>query len=396
MTSAAHAPRVALVHDWLTGMRGGERVLEALCRLLPAADLLTLLHVPGACPGPIENRVIRTSFLNSLPGVRRYYRHLLGLMPRAIESFDTSGYDVLISTSHCVAKGIRRGPEQLHVCYCFTPMRYIWAVAGDYHRSLGVSGLALKALTPRLKEWDRRTAAGVDLFIADSACVAERIDQAYGRSSVVLHPPVNTDFFTPADRPREDFYLMVTALAPYKKVDQAVEACQLAGRRLVIIGSGPEMKKLRRQDGDSPHFQKAKMGTVPIFLGWRSDDVVRDHYRRCRALLFPQVEDAGIVPLEAFACGAPVIALAQGGALETVRDAADAGISDPTGLLYGPQTPEALAGAIAKFESPEIQARLSTPNLRRWAEQFSIERFLAKFKRIVDPLLAQRGFSAPW
>jgi glycosyltransferase involved in cell wall biosynthesis len=215
--------------------------------------------------------------------------------------------------------------------------------------------------------------------------VAERIAQAYSRHSAVLHPPVNTDFFTPADRLREDFYLMVTAMSPYKKVDQAIEACRLAGRRLLIIGSGPELRRLKRRSGAAAQF-----------LGWQGDDVVRDHYRRCRAVLFPQVEDFGIVPLEAFACGAPVIALAKGGALETVRDAADSTISDPTGLLYEPQMPEELAAAISKFESPAIQARLSTANLRRWAEQFAPERFVAKFKQIVEPLLAERGFSAPW
>ena len=200
-----------------------------------------------------------------------------------------------------------------------------------------------------------------------------------------LFPPANVEFFTPGDGPREDFYLVVSALTPYKKVDHAVEACRLAGRPLVVIGSGPEAARLRSS--------ALGLRSSVRFLGWQSDEVVRDHYRRCRAVLFPQFEDAGIVPLEAFACGAPVIAFGEGGALDTVRDAADGSVADPTGLLYRPQTPQALAAAIEQFESSQVQSRLDAGRLRDWAEQFSTNRFVEKFKGIVGPLLGERGFA---
>ncbi len=384
-TSSKKTPRIALVHDWLTGMRGGEKVLAEICRLLGDADLFTLIYSPGACGSVIEQRRIRTSWLSSLPGVRRYYRHLLPLMPGAIARLDVSQYDLVISTSHCVAKGIGGQHDgQVHVCYCFTPMRYIWAVGEDYHRRLGLSSLALRAVTPRLREWDRRSAGNVDLFLADSACVARRIAAAYGCDAEVLYPSVDVDFYSPAVVPREDFYLMVSALAPYKKVDQAIVAFSQLGKRLKIIGSGPEMKKLRA----------AAPANVEL-LGWQDDTVLRDHYRRCRALIFPQVEDFGIVPLEAQACGAPVIAYGEGGALETVLDAADPAVTAPTGLLYRPQTPPALAAAVRQFE--ELPAgTLKTDAMVEWVQNFSPQRFREGFIAAVTPLLEERGWTPPW
>jgi glycosyltransferase involved in cell wall biosynthesis len=381
----ARTPRIAIVHDWLTGMRGGEKVLVQLARLMPQAEIFTLIHTPGSCPAITEGRRVHTSVLNALPGVGRYYRHLLALMPAAVEAMDLGRFDVVISSSHCVAKGFGgRRPDQVHVCYCYTPMRYVWAVGEDYEQRMGLSGLALRAFRPYLKAWDRRTAGRVDLFVAISRYVAQRIRRAYGRESVVLYPPPDVDFFRPADVPREDFYLMVTAFAPYKKVDQAVEAFRRLGRPLKIIGSGQQFRAI----------QRTAPGNVEL-LGWREDDTVRDHYRRCRAVIFPPVEDFGLVPLEAAACGAPVIAHGAGGALETVLDAGDPSVDRPTGLLYRPQTPDALAAAVERFEAL-APGRFSPSAMRTWAEQFSPEKFAEGFRGILGPILRRRGLREPW
>jgi glycosyltransferase involved in cell wall biosynthesis len=379
-----HPVRVAIVHDWLTGMRGGEKVLSLLCRLMPQADVLALIHLPRSGDAAIESMPIRTSWLSDLPGVGRYYRYLLPLMPAAVERMSAADYDLIVSSSHCVAKGIGgRRARQLHVCYCHTPMRYVWSGAGDYRRRLGPAGLALRALAPLLRAWDRRTAGRVDLFLANSACVAERIRRAYGRAAVVLYPPIDVDFFTPADVPREDFYLVVSALAPYKRVDQAIAAFGRLGRPLKVIGTGQELRRLRRRR--PPNVE---------LLGWLSDDAVRDHYRRCRAVVFPALEDFGMVPLEAMACAAPVIAYGAGGARESVLDAAAGRVAEPTGLLYAPQTPEALARAVQAFE--QMADRFRPGRLRAWAEAFSPGSFIEGFQRAVRPLLASRGVAEPW
>ncbi|MCK4601708.1 MAG: glycosyltransferase, partial [Phycisphaerae bacterium] len=342
--------RVALVHDWLTGMRGGEKVLAHLCRLMPQADIFTLFHLRGACPTITRGRTVRTSLLNDLPGAARYYRHLLPLMPLAVERMDVSGYDLVISSSHCVAKGIGgQRKRQLHICYCHTPMRYAWDTGEDYQHRLGWTGLALRAVRPYLRAWDRRAASRVDLFLANSACVAERIRRVYDRTSIVLYPPIDVDFFTPARTPREDFYLVVSALAPYKRIHQAIEAFARLKRPLKIIGSGQELRKLRRIAPRNVEL-----------LGWCSDEIVRDYYRRCRALIFPTLEDFGMVPLEAMACGTPVIAYGDGGALETVLDANNPAVEKPTGLLYRPQTPQALASAVEQFDT--VADRLQPAN----------------------------------
>ncbi len=327
--------RVAIVHDWLTGMRGGEKVLSLLCGLIPQADLLTLIHVPGACDERIENMRIITSFLDDFPQVKRYYRYLLPLMPFAIEQMRTTHYDLVISCSHCVAKGIIRSPDAPHVCYCFTPMRYVWDHARIYRRRMPLSGLVLRAMRGYFRAWDKRSATHVDKFIANSHNVAERIERIYGRLSEVIHSPIDTAFFKPSDVAREDFYLMVTAFSPYKRIDQAILAFRELSLPLRIIGDGPQMKVLRR-----------RLPPNVRLMGWASDEAVRDHYRRCKALVFPGEEDFGMVPLEAMACGAPVIAYGAGGAMETVLDVDTPGAQGPTGLLYERQTPEDLVAAV--------------------------------------------------
>jgi glycosyltransferase involved in cell wall biosynthesis len=372
--------RVALVHDWLTGMRGGEKCLELLCRLFPQAEIFTLLHVPGSCSDTIENRPIHTSFLDDLPGVENFYRHLLPLMPSAIEAMDVSDFDLVISTNHCVAKGIGGvDRDQLRICYCFSPIRYVWAVNADYDQRMGLSGWALKAIRPFLRAWDRRTACRVDQFVAISDCIARRIRMAYRRSSRIVYPPVDVDFYRPDPTiPREDFYLVVSALAPYKKVDQAVEAfSHLPDKQLKVVGTGQMMHGIRQMAGPNVEL-----------LGWQSNEAIRDLLRRCRGLLFTPLEDFGIVPLEATSCGAPVIAYGRGGALETVRGV-QTGAENPTGLHYTPQTAQGLAEAIRTFEKLDVD--FDPEAMYAWARKFSPENFLRGIFDVTAPLLTSRG-----
>jgi len=369
--------RVALVHDWLTGMRGGERCLEAFCELFPEADLFTLLHVPGTVSPVIERRRITTSFVQRLPDVERRYRAYLPLFPLAVRGFVLRGYDLVLSSSHCVAKAARPGPGALHVCYCFTPMRYVWDLAADYRRT---AGPLVRALMPpvaaALRRWDRATATRVHHFVAISRFVADRIRRCYGREADVIYPPVDVGRFEPGEGPGE-FYLVVSALAPYKRVDLAVEAATRLGRRLLVVGTGPEERRLR-----------ALAGPTVEFLGWRSDAEVAGLYRRCRAVLFPGVEDFGIVPLEALAAGRPVIAYAAGGALETLVGLED-GVGEPTAVFFAEQTVDALVDAIRRFEANA--SRFDPKALRRRAEPFDRARFKAEMAAYLEQRLAARG-----
>jgi glycosyltransferase involved in cell wall biosynthesis len=324
MSPALSGLRVALVHDWLTGMRGGEKCLEVLCRAFPAATLYTLIHRRGSLSPAIEAMDIRTSPLQTVPGIFRHYRHLLPVMPLAARSWRPRDVDLVISLSHCVAKAVVPPAGVPHVCYCFTPMRYAWQARETYlegwsHRPL--RRVLARTMLSRLRRWDRRTASRVTHFVAISETVRGRIARCYRRESRVIQPPVDTAFYTP-DRdawPRDDGYLVVSALVPYKRIDQAVAACTASSRSLTVIGEGPERPRLQ-----------AMAGPTIRFLGWQPDEVIRAHYRTCRALLFPGEEDFGIVPIEALACAAPVIALGRGGAAETVDNAVGRTYSDPT------------------------------------------------------------------
>lgn len=369
--------RVALVHDWLTGMRGGEKCLEPLCRRWPDARLYTLLHKPGSVSPAIEGTRILPSPLNALPRVDRYYRYLLPLMP-FVSGWRIPDADLVVSLSHAVAKSAKPPKGVPHVCYCFTPMRYAWHMKDAYFRKTGLVGQAkakaIDLLLGRIREWDRRTASRVTHFVAISNTVRDRIRDCYDRDAAVIYPPVDTDFYTPTYQPRENFYLVVSALAPYKRFDLAIDACTKLGKKLVVIGSGQQAVKL-----------KATAGPNVSFLGWQSDEVIRDHLRRAKALLFPGEEDFGIVPLEAQACGCPVIGFARGGLTETVKPLGVA--VEPTGVFFSEQNADAAAEAIERFE--RAADRFDPKAARRQAVLFRKERFEAELFDFLDAVLRE-------
>jgi glycosyltransferase involved in cell wall biosynthesis len=378
--------KVALVHDWLTGMRGGERCLEAFCELFPDADLFTLLHVHGKVSPRIESMRIHTSFLQNLPGIEKYYRYYLPLMPWAIGSFNLNGYDLVLSSSHCVAKGVRISGGGTHICYCFTPMRYIWDQFDVYFSGRGrwAQSLVMRLLRPFLKNWDVRSNRGVHQFIAVSRHIQKKIEKYYQRESTVIVPPVNTRFYTTGNEPREDFFLVVCALSPYKRVDLAVEAFNELGYPLRIIGTGPEMSYL--QAIAAPNIQ---------FLGKVDDEQVRSHYARCRALVFPGEEDFGIVPLEAQAMGCPVIALGKGGVLETVIPEhgtwkSQTGIPEektlnPSGLFFYEAKKESLCQAIEHFNT--VETGFDADEIRKHVLSFDQDHFQYRIRMFTQEFL---------
>jgi glycosyltransferase involved in cell wall biosynthesis len=374
--------KVALVHDWLTGMRGGEKVLEVFCELFPDAHLYTLLHNKGSLSKTIESMDIRTSFIQQLPLVKKKYRHLLPIFPTAIERFDLLGYDLVLSSSHCVAKGVKTDINTLHICYCHTPMRYIWDLYNLYfckERANKFTRFATSLVLDYLRKWDLASNKRVDKFVANSKYVSERIKRNYGRDSDLIYPPVDCSYFKPG-LSKGDFYLMVSPLAPNKCVDLAIEAFNSIGLPLIIIGSGPEEKKLKKMAG-----KKIEL------LGWQSDEIVREHYVNCKALIFPGVEDFGIVPLEAQACGKPVIAYGKGGALETIvpLDSDKLNVkseneqsSNATGLFFFEQTPESLAQAVVRFEA--TKELFNWQVIRENAESFDRAIFKEKIKNYIE------------
>lgn len=365
--------KIAIVHDWLTVYGGAERVLEQMLACYPDADLYSVVDfLPPDGRRFIRDKPVHTSFVQGLPFARHRYRQYLPVMPLAVEQFDLSAYDLVISSSHAVAKGVLTGPDQLHICMCYSPMRYAWDLQHQYLRGAGFErgfmGWLVKWQLHKLRLWDSRTANGVDEFVAISDFIAARIRKTYRRDSQVIYPPVDTDFFELRED-KDAFYLTVSRLVPYKRVDLIVEAFSaMPDKRLIVIGDGPEMGKLR-----------AKAASNVELLGYRDNAVVKDYMQRARAFVFAAEEDFGIVPLEAQACGTPVIAYARGGVLETVRGL-DA--SAPSGIFFHGQRLASLQEAVKKFES--MPAQITPQTCRDNALRFSSERFNAEFMGCVN------------
>lgn len=349
-------------------MRGGEKVVEILCDLYPDADIFTLVCDPSAISEKIRRHKITTSFLQKIGGVR-HYQKMLPLMPFALESFDLTSYDLIISSEAGPAKGIIPGPDAIHICYCHSPMRYIWDLYPQYRAAAGPVTRTLMSLTaPLLRQWDVTTSHRVDHFIANSAYVARRIERYYRRKTEVIHPPVSLTRFKPVSTPG-DYYICAGQITPYKRIDIAVEACTRMGKRLLVIGAGA-----------TPALRKMAGPTVE-FIGAVDDSTMTYHFAHCKALLFPGVEDFGIVPLEVMASGRPVIAYGKGGALETVVDG-------ETGFFFKDQTADSIAGAIAQFES-SLQ-NFEAKKLQDHVRGFDISVCRLKLKEFIDSALLAR------
>lgn len=361
--------RVALVHDWLTGYRGGERVLDAIAEIFPDAPIYTLVHVPGAVPKTIESHAIKTSFLQHLPMATTKYRHYLPLFPLAAETLIDKKYDLIVSTSHAVAKSVRTHGAK-HWCYIHSPMRYVWDRFDDYFGADRVGWLAsrlfFKPIAAMLRSYDRCTATRVSHYAANSHFVAQRVQSFYHRVAEVIHPPVAVEKFADVKRMPQDYYLFFSALVPYKRADLAIQACEKLGRKIKIVGGGPELSYLK---------SLAKTQLVS-FHEKPSDDDVKQFYGEARALIFPAVEDFGIVPVEALAAGLPVIGLREGGLLDSQND--------QTCEFFKHQTVEDLSGAILRFEKNE--SRFQPEILRQKAQAFSKERFLREVRTSISSI----------
>lgn len=368
--------KIALVHYWLVTMRGGEKVLEELCRLYPQADIFTHVVQPDQISDTLKAHRITTSFIARLPGAARHYQKYLPLMPLALEQLDLRGYDLVISSESGPAKGVITGENTLHLCYCHSPMRYLWNMYHDYRES--TTGLTRALMAPTfnyLRQWDFASAARVDHFIANSTTVQRRIAKTYRRASDVIHPPVAVEDFTPAEKP-EDFYLLCGQLVPYKRADIAVAAFNKLGKKLVVVGDGSERQKLTRMAGP----------TVRI-LGPQPFESLRNLYAKCRALIFPGEEDFGIVPVEAMASGRPVIGYDRGGIRDSVRD----GIS---GILFPDSSVDGLIAGIARFEA--IEHAFSPTDIAQQTARFSASRFRAEMTALVDAKFARFRETGPF
>jgi len=367
--------RIAIVHDWLVTYGGAERVLEQMLKVYPQAELYSLYDfIPAGRRGFILNKKVATSFLQRLPFARSRYRDYLPLMPLAIEQFDLSAYDLIISSSAAIAKGVITGPDQLHVCMCYSPARYAWDLTHQYltesNLRRGPLSWLARYLLHRLRIWDVRTANGVDEFIAISEHIARRINKVYRRDSTIIYPPVDIEAFK-LHAHKEDFYLTVSRMVPYKKIDLMAEAfSKMPDKKLAIVGDGPDYRKIKRKA--SPNVE---------LLGYQPFCTIRDLMQRARAFVFAAEEDFGIVVVEAQACGTPVIAYGKGGALETI-------VANKTGVFFARQDSDSLIQAVGEFE--KNRQAFDPYEIRRNARRFSLYRFRSEFKNFIERALDDR------
>jgi len=367
--------RIAIVHEWLTTVAGSEKVLQQMLLLFPNADLFVLVdHLPAKDRQFLRGRTVHTSFLQNIPFSAQLFRKLLWILPSAVESLDLSEYDIVLSSSHAVAKGVITGPDQLHICYCHSPIRYAWDCQHQYLRQAGlhkgVLSLYARATLHYLRLWDVRTANGVDQFVANSNFVARRIKKVYQRPSRVIHPPVDVESFPFQDK-KDDYYLTASRLVPYKRIDLIVEAfARTPERRLLVVGSGPELQNCKK-------FAKPNIE----FLGYQEDQALRTLMGKAKAFVFAAEEDFGIIVVEAQACGTPVICLGRGGALDSV-------IEDQTGVFFEQQTAASIVDAVDRFET--LPQSFDPARIRSHAETFSSERFRSVFFQLVDDLWNQQ------
>lgn len=378
-TRSAKQPKVAIVHDWLPVVGGAERVLEQLINLYPDAEIYTLFDFLSREDAPfLAGKKVHKSFLQKFPFSERFYRNLLPLFPFAIEQFDLNRFDLVISSSSAVAKGVITSPDQLHVCYCHSPMRYAWDLQEQYLKQTGLdSGLRsvfVRYVLYKLRIWDVASSNRVDSFVANSGYIRNRISKTYRREATIIYPPVDIERFTVCTQ-KENFYVTASRQVPYKRIDLIVKAFrQMPDKKLVVIGDGPEHKKIKALAGDNVQI-----------LGYQGDEVLLDHLRRAKAFIFAAQEDFGIIPVEAQACGTPVIAFGRGGARETVLDKV-------TGLLFEEQTEASLIDAVARFE--RLQNNFRADVIRQHATEFSTERFCTEVSRHVQQELRARAKSA--
>jgi glycosyltransferase involved in cell wall biosynthesis len=373
--------KIAIVHEWFENYAGSERVVEQMLQVFPEAELFGVADfLADKDRGFLGGRSVTTTFVQKLPFARKHFRHYLPLMPVAIEQLDLRPYDLVLSSSHAVSKGVLTGPDQTHVCYVHSPVRYAWDLQHQYLRESGLTR-GIKAALARLalhylRMWDVRTAHGVDLFLANSAFIGRRIRKAYGRDSTVVYPPVDVEAF-PLRIDKQDFYLAAARMVPYKKMPIIVEAfAQMQDLRLVVIGEGQDFERCRKLA--APNVE---------FVGYQPFDRLRDYMQRAKAYVFAAEEDFGITLVEAQACGTPVIAYGRGGARETVLPLG--GSATPTGIFFDAQTAESIVGAVRRFEA---SAGLIKPqDCRANAEQFSIARFRSAFRQCVDGALSRAG-----
>ncbi|WP_147612450.1 glycosyltransferase [Treponema pectinovorum] len=364
--------KVAIVHDWLVNFGGAERVVQQFLKIYPQAEIYTLVYDENKMGKHFPKEKVHTSFIQKIPCATKLYTKLLHLMPKAFESFDLTSYDLVIASSSCCAKGVITSPNSIYIAYIHSPMRYAWDLYYDYMASSGkLTRFFMKRFMPKIRNWDYISSQRIDTIIANSSYIKRRIKKFWNRNSTVIYPPVETERLCPNEKPCEDFYVVFSRFVAYKRLDLAIKACGQLGKNLVVIGSGSQEKELKAL---AAKYQNSSSKIT--FTGRIKDDEVQNYLQRCKALIFCAEEDFGIIPVEAQACGRPVIAYAKGGALETV-------IKNKTGIFFEEQTVESLKNAINEFEDKIKDDPFDVKIIIENAERFSSQRFRAEIKNAV-------------